>query len=899
MIIETVQLRHVGPFRGTAAVGPLAGGLNVLAAYNEEGKSTLVKALARALFDRHTCRSGEIELLRPIGTSLAPLVHVEFQLRGQRYRIEKTFLDSPRSQLSQFDGSAWQLVAEGDAADNQLSALMQSAQPGRGATKPEHWGLFQYLWARQGEPAAWPSWDGEAGKTARARLVKIELDPFIETLKASLDTTYGEVFTDTARPRTHGPLEAAETELSRLEEQHRQLRQRAIDLEAAESRFQQLNEQIATLETEAANAKKQADDIAQAAREAELLLKERDAKQKDVDAATKSLQAVNDDIENLRALKTEISELEGKLATVRQTLAGLDEELADLDPRHKEAEATAQNEQAARREIQGRFDRAESLLKYRRAVEELAEFEARSKAAKRAAEDLAKLQRQRDALPSLTDRKLRALQDADAHIGKLNAQIEVLGLSVELTPDKAQKTEVRESGKSRKLNLKAGKTETIKSGQQVELRLESWGRVRIRSGATELTELLKTRDEKQRELKTALDELGVRTVADAAALLEKRKGFDDEIRESNRELKTQLGDSDDLQALETQLSRQRTLTENLIESLRPTANEKHATLSDCEAEVERLRVELRQANERVENAQETARQMQAQLTDRRKRHADSRTTEATTEAQLKGARKRIEEIGGKYPQGTESAKKLAQQQFIEAEARLAGVVAKLPPDADKLPERNRRAARAAQEAAGNLSKATRERDQLTGKLQTLGAEGIYSRETELLAQIAAKRSEANAARQRGWAARLLRDLLERRKQAVTRAVLAPLQQQIGATFADLTGERERQVFLDAELQIRGVGRSESEMLPFDALSQGAKEQLMLALRMAVASAAADSEPQLLILDDVLVNTDPIRQQRVLDLLQTAAERLQILVLTCHADRYRGVGNSCRIEFTAA
>jgi uncharacterized protein YhaN len=40
---------------------------------------------------------------------------------------------------------------------------------------------------------------------------------------------------------------------------------------------------------------------------------------------------------------------------------------------------------------------------------------------------------------------------------------------------------------------------------------------------------------------------------------------------------------------------------------------------------------------------------------------------------------------------------------------------------------------------------------------------------------------------------------------------------------------------------------------------------------------------------VLVNTDPVRQERVLDLLRSQAEHLQILILTCHPDRYRGVG----------
>ncbi|MGB8481300.1 MAG: metallophosphoesterase [Acidobacteriaceae bacterium] len=58
---------------------------------------------------------------------------------------------------------------------------------------------------------------------------------------------------------------------------------------------------------------------------------------------------------------------------------------------------------------------------------------------------------------------------------------------------------------------------------------------------------------------------------------------------------------------------------------------------------------------------------------------------------------------------------------------------------------------------------------------------------------------------------------------------------------------------------------------------------------------SEQERQSLILDDVLVNTDPIRQERVLDLLQNAARDIQILVLTCHPDRYRGVGSAVTIQ----
>jgi ABC-type lipoprotein export system ATPase subunit len=141
----------------------------------------------------------------------------------------------------------------------------------------------------------------------------------------------------------------------------------------------------------------------------------------------------------------------------------------------------------------------------------------------------------------------------------------------------------------------------------------------------------------------------------------------------------------------------------------------------------------------------------------------------------------------------------------------------------------------------------------------------------------------------GWAARLAHDLIENRKQAATRSVLAPLETRLSNAFAEVSHDADRRVFLDEHLKIRGIGSTQDTLISYDNLSQGAKEQLLLCLRLAVATEVAESGHKLVVLDDVLVNTDSQRQSRVLDLLQTTASKLQILILTCHPERYRGVG----------
>ena len=170
MILHQIEAASVGPFVGAPVVaGPFKPGLNILAAPNETGKTTLLRAAGRALFDRHTCKDAEIRALKPAGSALAPRVVVDFETAAGCFRIDKTFLQGPRSTLFERIGGAWKPVAEADAADGRVQALLQSTQPGRGATKAAaHWGLLGFLWTRQGEPAAWFDWD-ETRRPLRAR----------------------------------------------------------------------------------------------------------------------------------------------------------------------------------------------------------------------------------------------------------------------------------------------------------------------------------------------------------------------------------------------------------------------------------------------------------------------------------------------------------------------------------------------------------------------------------------------------------------------------------------------------------------------------------------------------------------------------------------------------------
>jgi uncharacterized protein YhaN len=79
-----------------------------------------------------------------------------------------------------------------------------------------------------------------------------------------------------------------------------------------------------------------------------------------------------------------------------------------------------------------------------------------------------------------------------------------------------------------------------------------------------------------------------------------------------------------------------------------------------------------------------------------------------------------------------------------------------------------------------------------------------------------------------------------------------------------------------------------EAVEWSNLSGGEQEQLFLIARLALGQVLAASERQLVVLDDVLNATDTGRLSRVLHLLEEASDRLQIVILTCHQERYRAL-----------
>jgi DNA repair exonuclease SbcCD ATPase subunit len=102
--------------------------------------------------------------------------------------------------------------------------------------------------------------------------------------------------------------------------------------------------------------------------------------------------------------------------------------------------------------------------------------------------------------------------------------------------------------------------------------------------------------------------------------------------------------------------------------------------------------------------------------------------------------------------------------------------------------------------------------------------------------------------------------------------------------------------VDDAFRITAVARS-SAAEPLERLSQGTREQIAVLTRLAFAELLADQgRPAVVVLDDALVFSDDRRIEQMFEILVRAAEKLQIVVLTCRERVFEGLaGHRLRLE----
>jgi energy-coupling factor transporter ATP-binding protein EcfA2 len=237
------------------------------------------------------------------------------------------------------------------------------------------------------------------------------------------------------------------------------------------------------------------------------------------------------------------------------------------------------------------------------------------------------------------------------------------------------------------------------------------------------------------------------------------------------------------------------------------------------------------------------------------------------------------------------AMKDAQEAHDTAKERLAVAESdRIRNDLDNLHE-------AIERGEKEISRLGEERTRIRARLEVVGERGLHEQLDQAITRARQLRTRKDRIDRLAAAAELLFTCFEAERDAAKRSYVEPFKFELDRLAEGVFG-RGTSVQVsheDLSIQARTVGR---ETVPFESLSAGAKEQLVILARLAAARIVASGEDGgvPVIFDDALGNSDKPRTARIAATLREASVGSQVIIITCAPERYRNIGKAREILF---
>ncbi|MBO0904609.1 AAA family ATPase [Jiella sonneratiae] len=865
-------------------------GLNVVVGDNEAGKSTLLKALRAAFFQKHRGRGETVEAFLPYCGEGRPSVSIAFSHGGADYRLSKSFLTRPAAELL----GPWPSPVSGDAVEEKLAELFGFVHPGRGDSKlAEHQGAFGLLWVEQGRSNG--GLDIGAGRDAVTASLEGEVGTILggergRSLIAAAKALNDRHFTATGRTAANAPLKAIDDELTRAREDLVGRRAALAELEEKLKRLEDRRRALKGYE-EAATLEK-AEEALRSAEAAMRRAEDHDREWQAAESAVRQAEAVRTGA--AEALKRR-DDLVKAVEAARTAFERAAADHAEIDAAARLAveavTAAAQAQEEARKALKAAEDRHESHRRradLSRAVAERDRLSAVVAEAGDLTERIAALAAHRDLLP-IDQKSLAAVEKAERRRRDCEVRLQVAAPAVTFEPE-ADGAVQREDGQA----VAAGVPTRVTSRSRYLL--GGFGAVTIEpgGGAANLESELR---EAEAALAALLKGGGAASGDEARRLFAERQDVEAELKLVSARRDALV--SDGLDAAKARLRAAEAAADRLNAAIGGEGSkgaaeaEAEATAGesgDDEALAESLVAALNKARRATATADERLRAASKESEAAALRRAAAESDRSHLEAQALRLRSECEGAEAAAPRTT------LVDRLAEADADLEAKRGRLALKERERVGDGREAAEARQKAAERtlrqIGRTLQElRDETIGleaEVRVSGGSGLGETVQLLEEEIAdLERRRARTALEAS-AARLLYETLGEARRAARERWLGPIKTRVAPYLRLIHPESD--IDLDEEtLELKGLTRA-GVAERFERLSAGAREQVAVVTRLALAQVLKQGgHPAAVILDDALVNTDEIRLERMHQVLREAAKDLQVIVLTCRERDFRDLG----------
>lgn len=875
MRIRRLEIRNFRKLIGPVVIDGLGDGLTVVAGDNEEGKSTVLKAIQAVLFDRHGLTGEAAAAMLPFQQKVRPEITIAFDLDGTSYTLRKAFCQRPEAELSSPGGQRW----SGDEVEDHLRDLLSFEPPGRGAAKNEHRGIWGLFWVEQTTSFAPFKVDGSS-REAIAGALESEVGHVLggergRALNASIERLHSKYYTDTGKAK--GDLKEVATRVAALQVERDQL---AKDLGRYEALVDQLGQRRARL------VAYERDDALAAAERA---LADSEAEQKRIDSLETALNAATN-VEKVAAIERNAAQLawtarEGKLAqlvaarqaagTGRQEAATVASARDAAAAEKATAESRATAAQAELKRAEGILDAAERTLARARLASELDSLQGRLEKA-RDAEAAAGDSEARARAIRVDPPRLDTLRQRESAAAAADMRLRAIATRIDITPDHGRRAYLD--------GALCAEDQPLMLTETARLTLDGFGALTVTPGGDDLAARRRDADKARQSLRELLAELGAADTATAERLAAERTTLLSAADKARALVEAHAPEG--LAALARSVALKRDELAELSLGVPTTGVELDAAVRDQR--------ELRRARDA---AKETLARAEVERATAADRYAQAQEAWIKVNTERKGAESRVEQLRREIDQDRRTvdddtlrndrdrrAEALERAHAVTAERRLALEAA--DPEAARLRREQRRDALV--HLRRDIEKLKSEVTEREGELRGLGQAGLGERLAEVDGALERETAAKERLERRAAAVRLLRETLIAAERDAKEAFLGPVRERLAPYL--------RLVFADAELALAndtlgivGLRRGGFEE-PFDDLSVGTREQLAVLTRLAFADfLRAKGRPAAIILDDALAYADDGRFERMQLVLRKAAERLQIIILTCRERDYRTFG----------
>ncbi|GIW80896.1 MAG: SMC domain-containing protein [Gemmatales bacterium] len=909
MFIRSIEIENWRCI-GKLQLNDLPDGIVVLYGPNRTGKSSLLEAVRGCLFDfEPTTKSADVMNARPWNKNGEPSrLSVAFETRGQRYRITKVLAGGRgKGSLEKWQHGRWQLVTDTPRTAAQETRKLLEANKSME-------GLGQLLWLDQGNfrlPKT--GFDG----TLQEKLVQVirsMLTPrdlaFQQALQARWEKWFGQQGHRRTSPVVLAKKELAERrkKLEEMEAEYRRAEETIRAMERFRSREIELAAKLEQAETKINTLAAERERIQDRLSAYEIAQRELAEAEKAMADALKQIQRYETCRKACQESEQRVKELEGIIIRLNQEHA----QHAQVD-QQKQAELEALcHEESQRHEAWQRLEAKRRLL-------ELNQKEKRLQTALEQREKLEQarldFERKLDALPAISSTVLEELRQRHKELVRLRAQRDAAAWKLIIRATEAAEASVAlDTQPPRNVAFVPGKAEEWTLHRQVRIHIAGFGDIELarQSDHMQVDELLRRLDNATAEFAQQIKNLGENPddencVERLADRVREREALTQTMRHSQAEINRLDHEIRDICA---NRSADTTLTEISDERQKLLAQQPElasAPLSIEEVEKEQLtiRTEIQDVRRRLETCRQEVQSVKQLLEALNKQLNETNQKRASAEAALAEQRKTWADCG---PESTLlEQKQRAEEARRQAQAKLDSL--QLTPEEQAI---NARLASAKEEK----EKIRHEHDDVVKQLYRLRGilekcEGLHLKRSE--AASAVKAIDENLAQEEleADAHNLLKSTFETCREQQVEQVISPIAERVLEWAHELGLDDYRAVHFDDQFLPQTVVREGSggRLVDFQQESFGTEEQLNLLVRLVLGGIVAQNEPAVAILDDPLVHSDALKHERLLEILRRAAAGgkdwnppagpLQILILTCHPDRFAHLPDAKMIDLQQA